>query len=205
MRSRPTRTVSISTTPTNIRKAPAFKNDPDSYPVTYATLRYASGGGLVNVIGGNPFARGVLTFNALPVATETLAVNGVTFTFIAGSSTSTDVQIGPTITATAIELANVLNASASGSITVATYTADGSTVVVTYDTAGTGGNSFTLANSSGTVAVTRSASTLLGGQAYASGTPVDADADYNDVDQSLLRYAASSTGSVDLFVTDWEA
>ena len=202
MRQRPSRTVAVTTTPTNIR---ASGNSPDTRPVTYATIRYASGGGTIQLIGGNPFATGTLTFGTNPVDTETIAVNGVTFTFVAGASGATDVHIGATKEETALELVNVLNASANGSVDDATYSiAYGGTVItVTFDVAGTGGNSFTLANSSGTVAVTRSASTLLGGQS--SGTAVNADSDYVDADQSLVRYAVSSSGSVDVVVTDWEA
>lgn len=204
MRQRPSRTVAVTTTPTNLR---ASGNSPDTRPVTYATLRYASGGGTIQLIGGSPFATGTLTFVTNPVDTETIAVNGVTFTFVAGASGATDVHIGDTAAETALSLVNVLNASASGSINVATYSVEygGTVITITYDTAGTGGNAFTLANSSGTVAITRSASTLLGGQTYGNGTAVNADDDYNDIDQSLVRYAAASTGSVDLVVTDWEA
>lgn len=50
MRSRPTRTVAITTTPTNIRKTAAFANDPDAYPVTFATLRYPGGGGTIELV-----------------------------------------------------------------------------------------------------------------------------------------------------------
>lgn len=43
MISRPTRTVSVGTTPVNIRKTPASVNDVNAYPVTFAVLRYGSG------------------------------------------------------------------------------------------------------------------------------------------------------------------
>lgn len=204
MRARPSRVVAVTTTPTNIR---ASGNSPNTRPVTYATVRYASGAGLIQLIGGSPFATGTLTFVANPVASETIDVNSITFTFVAGASGATDVHIGDTAAETALELVNVLNASANGSITVATYSVafGGNVVTITYDTAGTTGNSFALADSSGTVAVTRSAATLLGGQAYGDGLAVNADDDFNDIDQSLVRYAVASTGSVDLKVTDWEA
>lgn len=202
-----TRTVAITTTPTNIRATPAFPGDPAALPVTFANLRYASGGGTIEVFSGNPYARGTLTFNANPVATETIDVNGVVFTFIAGPSTATDVQIGDTKEETAFNLMVVLNASASGSITVATYSNafDSPIVNIIYDTAGTGGNAFTLANSSGTVAVTRSAATLTGGLAFGNGQTVDAGADFTDVDQSIIRWAVASAGSIDLDVTDYRA
>lgn len=206
MRARPTRTVAITTTPTNIRKTAAFANDPDAYPVTFATLRYASGGGTIEVLGGNPFARGTLTFNANPVAGETIDVNGVTFTFVAGASGATDVHIGDDLFETAGELANVLNRSANASINIATYASVFSDVVtIVFDTPGTAGNAFTLADSSGTVAVTASAATLTGGQGFGSGQTVSADTDFNDADQSVVRYAVASAGSINLDVTDYEA
>src|SRR5207344_1777992 len=134
-------------TPIDIRKAPAFKNDPAAYPVTFSVLRYPSGGATLEILGSgaNPFPRGALTFVTNPVATETIVVNGVTFTFVAGASTATNVHIGATKEGTALNLAEVLNASANGSITPATYTVNPLTptvINITYDTAGTAGNAF---------------------------------------------------------------
>lgn len=208
MRSRPTRIVSITDVPTNIRKAPAFKNDPDALPVTYATLRYASGGDSIEMLGGNPFATGALTFVTNPVAAETIAVNGITLTFVAGVSTSTNVHIGDTKEDTAQNLMGVLNDSVNASLNIAKYSVNGATAVVDirFILPGTAGNSYTLANSSGTVAVTRSAATLTGGLGYGSGQIVDAAVDFNDIDQSLTRWAvASGAGGTDLRVTDWES
>lgn len=50
MRSRPTRTLSVGTTPVNIRKTAASANDPDAYPVTYSVIRYPSGGGTIEMV-----------------------------------------------------------------------------------------------------------------------------------------------------------
>lgn len=93
---------------------------------------------------------------------ETLAVNGATVTFRNTNPGTDDVSYGPSAAQNAIFLAGALNGSANGSINDATYSADGVTVQIVHDTAGAGGNSFTLANSSGG-SVTRSAATLLGG------------------------------------------
>ncbi len=114
-------------------------------------------------------ATGTLTAGANLVNTETIAVNGVTFTFVTGASTSTNVHIGATKEDTMTNLAAVLNASANASISVATYTVDGAVLTVTYDAGGTTGNGFTLANSSGTAAITRSAATLAGGSNTVGG------------------------------------
>lgn len=114
-------------------------------------------------------ATGTLTAGANLVNTETIAVNGVTFTFVTGASTSTNVHIGSTKEDTMTNLAAVLNASANASISVATYTVDGAVVTVTYDAGGTTGNSFTLANSSGTAAIICSAATLADGSNIVGG------------------------------------
>lgn len=114
-------------------------------------------------------ATGTLTAGANLVNTETIDVNGVTFTFVTGASTSTNVHIGSAKEDTMTNLAEVLNASANASISVATYTVAGAVLTVTYDAGGTTGNSFTLANSSGTAAITRSAATLAGGSNTVGG------------------------------------
>ncbi len=209
MRARPTRIVSITDVPTNIRKTPAFPGDPNALPVTFATLRYAAGGDSIEMLGGSPFATGSLTFVTNPVATETIAVNGVTLTFVASASTATNVRIGATKEETAQNLVGVLNGSVNASLTIASYAINAGTpnvVSISFDAPGTAGNSFTLANSSGTVAVTRSAATLTGGLGYGSGQTVDPAQDFNDMDQSLTRWAvASGAGGTDLRVSDWEA
>lgn len=121
-------------------------------------------------------ATGTLTAGANLVNTETIAANGVTFTFVTGASTSTNVHIGATKEDTMTNLAEVLNASADADIAVATYTVDGAVLTVTYDAGGTTGNSFTLANSSGTAAITRSAATLTGGSNTVGGIALTTNA-----------------------------
>lgn len=114
-------------------------------------------------------ATGTLTAGTNPVNTETIAVNGVTFTFVTGSSTSTNVHIGATKEDTMTNFAAVLNASANASISVATYSVVGAVMTITYDAGGADGNAYTLANSSGTVAITRGAATLAGGSNTVGG------------------------------------
>lgn len=107
-------------------------------------------------------ATGTLTFNSQPAIAETININGVTYTFIAGASAGTDVNRGVDADTAAASLIAVLNASANVLINVATYTAVTNVVTITYDTDGTDGNAFTLADSSAS-AVTRSDPTLTGG------------------------------------------
>jgi hypothetical protein len=201
-----TRTVTVTTTPTNIRAVAAFPGDPAALPVTFCNLLYPSGGGTIQVFSGNPYARGTLTFESNPVAAETIDVNGTTFTFIAGASTSTNVHIGDTKEDTAFNLMQVLGASADADVDDATYQNDFDSAVinVTFKVAGTTGNAFTLADSSSS-AVIASDATLTGGLGYGDGQDVNAGSDFTDVDQSLTRYAVASTGSIDLAVTDYRA
>lgn len=206
MISYPTRTVAVTTTPTNIRKTPAFENDPAAYPVAFANLRYASGGGAIEMIGGDPYARGTLTVESIPIATETIDVNGVTFTFVSGASTSTNVHIGATVEETAFNLMQVLGASGDADVDDAAYQNDFDSAVVNvkFKVPGTSGNAFTLADSSGS-AVIASDTTLTGGLGYGDGQAVDAGSDFTDVDQSNERWAVASAGSINLDVTDFQA
>lgn len=109
-------------------------------------------------------ATGAITFGANATNTETIAVNGITFTFVTGASTTTNVHIGSTKEDTAANLAAVLTASANAAITKATYSNTAATAIVniTYVYGGVDGNAYTLADSSGGHA-TRSAATLTGG------------------------------------------
>jgi hypothetical protein len=101
-------------------------------------------------------AQGSITFNYVPNVGDTLTVNGVTFTFIAGASAGTDIHIEATPGAQAAAVAAVLNASANGSVAAATYTnethplsgAPTGTITVSHDTGGSAGNQFTLKSSS---------------------------------------------------------
>ena len=111
-------------------------------------------------------ATGSINFSAVPTAGDTVTVNGVTYTFIAGASAGTDINIKGSAALQATELAAVLNASVNANISVATYTANGAVVNVEYDTAGTGGNAFTLAENSSAIVV--SGPYLIGGTAATS-------------------------------------
>jgi hypothetical protein len=117
-------------------------------------------------------ATGTLSTSTNPLNTETIAVNGVTFTFVTGASTATNVHIGATEDETLANFAVVLNASANASISVATYTVDATLMTITYDAGGADGNAFTLADSSGSVAITRSNPTLTGGSNTVGGITI---------------------------------
>lgn len=205
MHARPTRVLSITDDPLNIRKVPAFINDPDAYPVTYSTIRYPSGGATLYLLSVNPQATGTLTFSANAATNETIAINGVTFTAVVSSASAVQYSIGASKEETAANLCGMLNASTNAAINVATYTVSGAIITITYTAKGTAGNAYTLANSSG-AHISRSAATLTGGGSYAAGQVVDPSADFNDIDQSLERYLVGSTAGPTLAtVTDYGA
>lgn len=130
-------------------------------------------------------ATGSLTVATQPTAADTIVVNGVTLTFIAGASTATDVQIGADIVETAANLAAVLSASVNASLILANYSAAANIVSITYTAQGTAGNAYTLANSSGGD-VTASAATLTGGV-----DGISRSLEFNYQDGDLLPIEAS--------------
>jgi hypothetical protein len=91
-------------------------------------------------------------------------LNGVAWTFVTGSPSGNQTQIGASVDATLAALATDLNGSADAQISKCTYTANTTDdrLEIQFDAAGTTGNVFTLsasANSNSTV----SAATLTGG------------------------------------------
>ena len=118
---------------------------------------------------GNPTvtqtkASGHITFSGQPAGNSTITLNGVAWTFVAGTSSGNQTQIGASIDATLVALASDLNASADAEVSKCTYAANttGDRLEIEFDTTGTAGNAFTLsasASSTGTV----SAATLTGG------------------------------------------
>lgn len=115
-------------------------------------------------------AAGTITFAGLPVADETIAVNGTTYTFKAAAAGATEITIGADATETASNTASKIDAndSAVDAVNVAG--------VVTVSAAATGeyGNSITLAESATNTAV--SGATLGGGvdKVVITGDGVDA-------------------------------
>ncbi len=111
-------------------------------------------------------ATGSYTFSANPTNGQTIILNGVTWTFVTSGASGTQTNIKSTAQATIYQLVADLTNSGNSSINVANYSASGLVVNITYGTAGTVGNSYTLAV--GTYGGTISAATLLGGAAGGS-------------------------------------
>lgn len=145
-------------------------------------------------------ATGTYTIGVNPTAADTIVFNGVTFTFIAGVSTATDIQIGATLADTITEALTVLNASVNASVSVATYSNPSAGVIkVTYDAGGTDGNAYTLGTN--TANIVRSAATLSGGSdtvgggiSLAANTPyVFSAAEYPQVREDIYIVSASNS------------
>lgn len=108
-------------------------------------------------------ASGSIAFASQPAANSTIAVNGITWTFVTGTPTGNQIEIGGTLGVTLTNAAAALNGSASPQVAAATYAASGgTTLTVMHDTAGPAGNAFTLAASAGSHG-TVSGATLKGG------------------------------------------
>ena len=115
-------------------------------------------------------ATGSITFTLNPSATNTIIINGVTWTFVASGATGNQTNIGASLSATMTQLASDLNASANSSINVASYAGTATALNITYKTVGAAGNAFTLA--SGNANGVASGITLSGGgynHVYISG------------------------------------
>lgn len=147
-------------------------------------------------------ATGTLTAGSNPANNETIAVNGVTFTFKTTVVTpATDVLRGATKEDTMTNFAAVLNASANASISVATYAASSDAVTITYDAGGTTGNAFTLADSSA-AAVTRGAATLAGGSNTVGGIylalnqPLSVSTPYGSLKQDIYVLSATTASKI---------
>lgn len=112
-------------------------------------------------------ASGNIAFAANPSNSDTIELNGVTWTFVTSGATGAQTNIGATLSDTMTQLATDLNASVNASLTPATYTGTSTSISVTYDTVGTAGNAYTLR--SGTLNGTPSGPTLSGGVGATTG------------------------------------
>ena len=112
-------------------------------------------------------ATGSYTFSGNPTNTQTIVLNGVTWTFVASDATGNQTNIQASVQLTVAQLAADLNASVNESIDVATYSAAYSVLSITYATVGTAGNAYTLA--AGTYGGVVSGPTLTGGSTAGGG------------------------------------
>jgi len=119
--------------------------------------------------GGFPGIRasGSINFAGQPANGNTFTLNGTTVTFVTGTPTGNQVQIGINLNTTINNAVSFLNGSADAQISKCTYFNGGGTqIIIFYDVIGTAGNSFTLAEVGANTTV--SGATLAGGQAAPS-------------------------------------
>lgn len=118
-------------------------------------------GGVVTGVTLSVGARGTLTFVGNPNPGDTVTLNGVVWTFVAGAPVGNQVQIAGTLVLTLAAAALAWNGSTNAQVALATYygVTAGNAITVVYDTGGTAGNTYTLAASAAAV----SGATLAGG------------------------------------------
>jgi flagellar hook-associated protein 1 FlgK len=110
-------------------------------------------------------ATGRISFSDNPDDGESIIINGTEITFSDTPSSATEVQRAGNLSATLLNLRGFLNSSNDANISQAIYSLQDNTtfIDVTAATAGTTGNSFTLANGSTPSPISVSAATLTGG------------------------------------------
>jgi hypothetical protein len=89
-----------------------------------------------------------MAFSFQPGADSTITINGVAWTYVAGTPSGNQIEIGSTLGATLTNAEAAPNGGALPQVAAATYgTSGGMRLTVTHDTAGLAGSTFTLAAS----------------------------------------------------------
>jgi hypothetical protein len=128
---------------------------------------------------GAGFASGAISFGSTnPNAGDTITLNGVVWTFVLAITGPDQTLVLGSLEATLTQLASDLSGSPNPSINVANYvvSGDNTSLLITYNTAGTAGNTYTLAAS----VATPSGPTLTGGSGTgSSGTAASGTVTYS--------------------------
>lgn len=153
-------------------------------------------------------ATGTLRFTANPADAVTIAVNGVTLTFLDTVVDPTDeILRGANAEETRDNMLALLQASATAGLVVAEYEATtisgDPSILITFIAGGTDGNAYTLANSSGAGVVTASGANLTGGSDSAGGMVLAVDqlvsfsaAEYPQIKNDIYVLTASDSALV---------
>ena len=107
-------------------------------------------------------ANGTITLTGQPANLDTLDINGTTVTFVSGTPTGNQVQIGLTAGATSLNLQNFLSNSVDTGLSALTYSTIGQVTALTFKVFGTAGNSAVLTHSGSNITLS-GAGTLTGG------------------------------------------
>jgi hypothetical protein len=116
---------------------------------------------IVIVTGGSAASGRYIGTSSNPSDSQTIILNGVTWTFKTAPSSPTQTKIQSTVNGTFQQLASDLAASGNSLLTAANYSVITSTLNIGYAEIGTAGNGYTMA--SGSYGGTPSAGTLTGG------------------------------------------
>ena len=147
-------------------------------------------------------AIGSVGLSAQPSPADTFTFNGTVVTFVAASPTSSQVLISSVDVAhTLANLVAFLNASTDTQIAKNNYTLTGSNVYIVDKTAGTAGNTYTLAKSGTNLTV--SGANLSGGSANDISAMTSATATSSGAFQSNGVAAESAVAAVETFDLDF--
>lgn len=142
--------------------------------------------------GSNPSygaqAAGTITLSGQPSNGDSVTIKGTAVTFVTGTPSGNQVQIGVSSSVTAGNLQSFLAASADSNLAALTYNTIGLVTTCTARVYGTAGNSYTLAKSGANIAV--SGATLSGGVA----------ADTLTVNGTLITFVASAPSGSQVLV-----
>lgn len=142
-------------------------NQLTAFPIEEPGHDYAPGDSIA--FNGAGFATGAIVFAANPTNGDTITLNSVVWTFVTTITAINQTKITGALSDTLSSLVTDVSASSNALLTVASYATDdaGTDFIITYNTAGTGGNAYTLAAS----AATPSGATLTGGGGFAGTNP----------------------------------
>lgn len=115
-----------------------------------------------------PTAFGSIAFAGQPANNDNVTIKGTAITFVTGTPTTNQVQIGASLTVTLDSLVTLINASADVNLSAVTALRSGTTVYVVSKATGTGGNAYTLAKTGTNITVS--------GATFSGGSGTDASA-----------------------------
>lgn len=106
-------------------------------------------------------AQAEIVFTGIPANGNTVVINGTTITFVTGTPSGNQVQIGASAALTAAALQTFLAASTDANLILSTYSTTDTVTTLTAVLHGTAGNSYTLTKVGANISV--SAATFSGG------------------------------------------
>lgn len=135
-------------------------------------VTYNAAGRVIPWPGTADFAYGSISYTAQPTAADTITVNGVVITYVAGTPAANQVQIGADLATTLASTAALINA-APDTYLVTANVSGGNTLNLTAVSEGTAGNTIALADSSTNTTVSGATLTdVTGAETVPGANPV---------------------------------